>query len=238
MTMHNRYPGPPAPGDASGRGRPHVKLHPGRGDLLLHALGPHRAPRRGSVRERHLPRRRAGRVRPRGGPRSDHPRHAQPRRGRAWGFTTDIAGYARTSSAPPPRKPLRALERGGGAHALLPRPHRPLDGPRMPWSYDAATEATWTAMATPHRHGRRRSSSRPGTRAVQIEDAVVAAPAGRRPGLGGDAAQRRRVAGRRRSARRAGGRAGRDLARGEGSRPAAGRRRRGPLLAGGAWPSR
>ncbi len=69
--------------------------------------------------------------------------------GGAWGFTTDIAGYADFYG--PATAELYA--RWSEAAALTPffRVHNgPINGPRMPWSYDAATEATWTAMALLH----------------------------------------------------------------------------------------
>jgi alpha-glucosidase (family GH31 glycosyl hydrolase) len=69
--------------------------------------------------------------------------------GGAWGFTTDIAGYADFYGS----ATAELYARWSEAAALMPffRVHNgPLNGPRMPWSYDAATEATWTAMARLH----------------------------------------------------------------------------------------
>jgi alpha-glucosidase (family GH31 glycosyl hydrolase) len=69
--------------------------------------------------------------------------------GGAWGFTTDIAGYADFQA--PATKELYV--RWSEAAALMPffRVHNgPLNGPRMPWSFDAETETLWTSMATLH----------------------------------------------------------------------------------------
>jgi sulfoquinovosidase len=69
--------------------------------------------------------------------------------GGAWGFTTDIAGYADFYGS----ATAELYARWSEAAALMPffRVHNgPIQGPRMPWSYDAATEATWTAMAKLH----------------------------------------------------------------------------------------
>jgi alpha-glucosidase (family GH31 glycosyl hydrolase) len=70
--------------------------------------------------------------------------------GGAWGFTTDIAGYLDSSFAPATKE---LYVRWSQAAALTPffRVHNgPLTGPRMPWSYDAETEAAWQAMASLH----------------------------------------------------------------------------------------
>jgi sulfoquinovosidase len=69
--------------------------------------------------------------------------------GGAWGFTTDIAGYADFDGQATPELYARWSE----AAALTPffRVHNgPIQGPLMPWSLDAATETTWTAMADLH----------------------------------------------------------------------------------------
>jgi alpha-D-xyloside xylohydrolase len=70
--------------------------------------------------------------------------------GGAWGFTTDIAGYldvdGRAASA-------EFYLRWSQAAALMPyfRVHNgPIAGPRMPWSYDAATLEAWKAAARLH----------------------------------------------------------------------------------------
>jgi alpha-glucosidase (family GH31 glycosyl hydrolase) len=70
--------------------------------------------------------------------------------GGAYGFTTDIAGYADFGFAPSTKE---LYARWSEAAALTPffRVHNgPLTGPRMPWSYDAETEAIWLAMAKLH----------------------------------------------------------------------------------------
>ncbi|MFO0756010.1 MAG: glycoside hydrolase family 31 protein [Byssovorax sp.] len=67
-----------------------------------------------------------------------------------YGFTTDIAGYADFKFTPATKE---LYQRWSEAAALTPffRVHNgPLTGPRMPWSYDAETEATWVAMAALH----------------------------------------------------------------------------------------
>jgi alpha-glucosidase (family GH31 glycosyl hydrolase) len=69
--------------------------------------------------------------------------------GGAWGFTTDIAGYADFYGSATKELYVRWSE----AAALMPffRVHNgPLDGPRMPWSFDAETESIWTEMAKVH----------------------------------------------------------------------------------------
>jgi alpha-glucosidase len=69
--------------------------------------------------------------------------------GGAWGFTTDIAGYA--DFLGPATKEL--FVRWSEAAALTPffRVHNgPINGPLMPWSFDAETEDVWTSMATLH----------------------------------------------------------------------------------------
>ncbi len=67
----------------------------------------------------------------------------------AYGFTTDIAGYA--DFATKPTKELYA--RWSEAAALTPffRVHNgPISGPRMPWSFDTELAQIWTDMANLH----------------------------------------------------------------------------------------
>ncbi len=75
--------------------------------------------------------------------------------GGAPGFTTDIGGYAQFTPRgllPPPSAEL--FVRWSQLAALTPffRVHNSgLDGVRMPWDYDAATQRAWRAMAALHR---------------------------------------------------------------------------------------
>ena len=209
VTMHNRYPvlqhqATRAAVDA------YVKLHPGRDIYFFTRSGHTGRPGGAAYENATFP----GDELPNSTPRRGSPRSSPTCSTAPWagpGASPPTSPGTRTSSAPPPPSSTPWSE----AAALMPffRVHNgPLDGPRMPWSYDAATEATWTAMATLHQ-AKAPVFVAAWNEAVQTGMPVVR-PLARRPGLGGDAARRRRAAGWRRSARRAGGRGGRDLARG------------------------
>ena len=121
--------------------------------------------------------------------------------GGAWGFTTDIAGYADFYGSATKELYIRWSE----AAALMPffRVHNgPINGPMMPWSYDAETETAWTQMASaaPVDGARLRRRLE---RGAHHRHANRAAPLARRSGVREHAAQRRRVARRLRRARRA-----------------------------------
>ncbi len=148
VTMHNRYPvlqhqATRAAVDA------YVKLHPGREIYFFTRSGYTGRPGAAAYENATFPGDELAEFDPGAGLASIIPDMLNRAVGGAWGFTTDIAGYADFYGSATPELYARWSE----AAALMPffRVHNgPIEGPHMPWSYDAATETTWAAMATLH----------------------------------------------------------------------------------------